>query len=177
MAYTLRMARQALLIIAPQGYQDTELSGTRYGLAEAGFDVVLASTEACPCTGKYGGTEEATIALRDVRVDAFDRIGYIGGPGASALADDAEAQRIARDTVTAQKPLGAICIAPTILAKAGVLRGRQATAWNDDGVAEQILTSCGAHYVAEHLVQDGLILTADGPKSAEAFGKAFAALR
>ena len=77
--------KKSLLIIAQQGFQDVELDGTRKGLVDAGFSIVLASTEAGECTGKFGGKETATVALRDVNVADYDRIAFIGGPGAGGV--------------------------------------------------------------------------------------------
>src|SRR3989338_2226160 len=119
--------KKALIIIAQQGYQDIELEGTRKGLLDAGFEVVLASTTPGVCTGKYGGTEQAAVAMKDVNVADYDRVAFIGGPGAFALRDNTDAWAVARATVAAGKPLRAICIAPMILAAAGVLQGKKAT--------------------------------------------------
>ena len=166
----------ALVIIAKRGFQDHEYQGTVQELLAAGFEVTVASTERGPCVGKFASTVEATIALSDVDVAAFDRIAYIGGPGAAALADDPEAQRIARDTVAADKVLGAICIAPTILAKAGVLAGKRATVWNGDGKQDAVLTAGGAMYTNDDVTVDGRIVTGNGPEAAEKFGRTLAAL-
>lgn len=166
---------RVLLIIAQSGFQDHELKGTRQGLLDAGCDVSLASTEKGVCTGKYGSTEEASIALTDVNVADYDSVAFIGGPGAGALTENADALRIARETVAASKPLGAICIAPTILAAAGVLKSKKATVW-DDGEHTQVkkLTEAGAEYTGDLVTVDGLIVTGNGPEAAEEFGRTFA---
>ncbi len=165
----------ALLIIAQEGFQDVELDGARKGLQEAGFQVQIASKSRGLCVGKYGGREQADIALADVEVARYDRIGFIGGPGAHALKSDPEAHRIARQTLELGKVLGAICIAPTILAEAGVLAGKRATVWNGDDEQGTFLIERGAEYTGEPVTIDGLIVTADGPGSAEEFGRVFAA--
>ena len=69
------------------------------------------------------------------------------------------------------KPLGAICVSPTILANAGVLKGRNATVWPSQSKA---LVSGGATYTAQPVETDGPIITADGPASATRFGEAIA---
>lgn len=169
--------KTALVIIAPTGYQDKELEGTMKGLKDAGFDVVIGSTEAGTCTGKLGGSTEAGIALRDVVASSYDRIAFIGGPGAHALVDDIDAKRVAREAVDVHIPLGAICIAPTILAAAGVLKGKTATVW-DDGERTQVsfLQTHGASYAGEDVTVDGLIVTANGPGAAEEFGRRIAGI-
>lgn len=167
----------ALLIIAQEGFQDRELGGTRTGLLDAGFSVELASKDAGLCTGKFGGQETARYALRDVRIDDFDRIAFIGGPGASGFVENEDAHRIAREALLAGKPLGAICIAPLILAAAGVLHAKRATVWDDgEGTQQRFLRQYGAIYSDEAVAVDGLIVTANGPEAAEEFGKALAAL-
>lgn len=167
--------QKALLIIAKTGFQDHELTGVRQALLSHGFDVVLASTEVGTCTGKFGSSEWPTIALKDVDVVDYDRIAFIGGPGAGAFADHSDALRIARETVQAKKPLGAICIAPVILAKAGVLQGKRATVWDDgEGTQAKILLDAGATYTGEAVTFDGLIITGSGPEVADEFGRVFA---
>lgn len=166
----------ALLIIAQEGFQDHELDGTRDALIDASFDIELASTEEGDCMGKYGGEEEAGLALADVDVEDFDKVAFIGGPGAAKLAENPEALRIARETAAAGKPLGAICIAPTILAKAGVLDGIEATVWDSGGQQAAIIEEAGATYTGNPVTKDGKIVTGNGPEAAQEFGRAFAAL-
>lgn len=170
------MTKKALIVIAKENFQDHELAGTCDGLIAAGFDVVLASTAIGTCTGKFGSKENATVSAIDVKVADYDRIAFIGGPGAAPLADDKRCQVLARAQAEAKKPLGAICIAPTILAKAGVLRGKRATVWNKDGAQESLLKEHGATYTGEPVTVDGLIVTANGPEAAMEFGRTLAAL-
>jgi protease I len=167
---------KALIIIAHSGYQDHEYAGTRKGLEEAGFEIIISAKEMGTCSGSLGGKEEATIAMRDVIVSDYDTIAFIGGPGAALLASDADALKVANDAYRADMPLGAICIAPTILAKAQVLSGKRATVWNEDGLQQQILETYGAEYTGEAVTIDGNIVTGNGPKAAEEFGKTLAAL-
>ncbi|MBI3336611.1 DJ-1/PfpI family protein [Candidatus Peregrinibacteria bacterium] len=168
--------KKALVIIAPSGYQDLEYAGTRKGLEEADFDIVIGSVHIGSCQGKLGGSVEATAALKDIDVAHYDRIAFIGGPGAKVLDTNPDALRIARETVAAGKPLGAICIAPRILAAAGVLKGVRATVWNADREQGNFLEDHGAIYTGDHVTTDGKIVTADGPPAAEEFGKTLALL-
>jgi protease I len=167
--------KTALLVIAQNGYQDVELAGTQNALLAAGFEVTLASKEEGPCIGKFGGTEEALLAMRDVDPLAYDVVAFIGGPGAHALADDPEAVVLAKTRADGGKLLGAICVAPTILAAAGVLEGRNATVWDDGtGTQERFLIDRGASYTGETVTVDGRIVTANGPDAAEDFGRTLA---
>ncbi len=170
--------QHALIIIAQNGFQDHELAGTRQGLIDAGFHITLASTAAGDCTGKFGSIERAEIALKGVDVSEYDKIAFIGGPGAGPLADDPDAIRVAKDAYGAGDiVLGAICIAPTILAKAGVLKGKKATVWNKDGEPEKLFAKEGVTYTGDLVTVDGRIVTGNGPEAAEEFGRALAMLK
>jgi protease I len=172
----ITVMRDALLFIAQQGFQDVELNGVRDALQDAGFRVTLCSGEIGDCLGKYGGHEQATVALRDADPAAYDRVALIGGPGAAAYAADDDALAFAERMADTGKPFGAICIAPTILAAAGVLRGKRATVWNQDGMQQRTLEEAGAVYTGEDVTVDGLLVTGNGPDAAAAFGRAFASL-
>jgi len=167
--------KTALLVIAQAGYQDFELAGTRNALLHAGFEVTLTSKQEGACVGKFGGTEGALLAMRDVDAASYDALAFIGGPGAHAFASDPDALALAKARFESGKLLGAICIAPTILAAAGVLNGKRATVW-DDGIGSQktFLENNGAIYTADPVTVDGFIVTANGPDAAEEFGQALA---
>ena len=168
--------KSALLILAQKGYQDVELQGTRDGLTAAGFKVVLASTKKGECVGKFDGREMAQIGLKDVKVKDYDRVAFIGGPGMMQAWQDEEMKRVAREAVENDIVLGAICIAPKILASAEVLVGKKATVANGDGDQDGFLALHDCEYTGEPVTVDGKIVTANGPDAAEEFGKALAAL-
>ena len=166
---------KALIVIAQEGFQDLEYEGTRKGL-EVDHEIVVASKEAGSCSGKLGGSEEATIALRDVNIDDYERIAFVGGPGAYSFLDDPDALNLVNAAVRSNIKLGAICIAPAILAKAHVLEGKRATVWNGDGKQEELFQQYGAEYTGEAVTIDGNIVTGNGPEAAEEFGRTLANL-
>ncbi len=166
-----------LIVIAKKGFQDKELAGVRSALLAANATITLASTETGACIGKFSSTEQAEVALRNVEVENYDRVVFIGGPGAEALSNDSDAQRIAVQTVKAGKVLGAICITPLILAKAGLLAGKKATVWDENGAQKSILEANGAKYTGQSVTVDGKIITGNGPEAAEEFGRVFAGLQ
>ncbi|MEK6845127.1 MAG: DJ-1/PfpI family protein [Nanoarchaeota archaeon] len=162
---------KAVFIIAQVGYQDLEYNIPKKILENAGIETVTASKRGGTCSGKLGGMVKDTLALADVKAELYDAVIFIGGPGAVNYQQDAEAHKIAQEAKNSHKLLAAICIAPTILAYAGVLERRKATVWNEDGQQERVLTSHGVRYVNESVVVDGKIITANGPAAAEKFGK------
>lgn len=166
--------KKALLIVAPKNYQDFEYAATRAALEEWGVAVSVASVARGKVFGKLGGEAEAQIALSEVKAEDYDAIVFIGGGGAVAYQKDQNALRIAREAKEKSKILAAICIAPTILAEAGALKNMKATVWNGDGEQEKFLQDRGAKFTQEDVVSDGLLITANGPEAASAFGEAIA---
>ena len=171
--------RQALVIIAQQGYQDAELAGTLEGLKASGYDYSIVSKRAGPCKGKLGGEVEAKHSLSEALQvwPGFDRVAFIGGPGAHGYAKDPEALQLAKVFTQANKVVGAICVAPTILAAAGVLHGKKATVFTSDSNKEDavFLRNHGVNYMDNRdVVVDGKFITAVGPSAAKEFGAAFA---
>jgi len=169
--YSFLWIMKSLFIIAQEGYQDTEYGTPKKILEEKGIAVITASEKVGLCHGGLGGNTTAQISLKEVLVSDYDLIVFIGGPGAVGYQHNVEAYRIAQEAVQQQKLLGAICIAPTILAYAGILKGRKATVWNNDGQQDKLLQQQGAVYTGETVTVDGKIVTANGPKAAEEFGK------
>ena len=168
----------AVVVVAPRGYQDLELKGALGALEEQGYGAVLASNEVGQCTGALGGTVQAELALRGVKVHEFDRVAFIGGPGSRVLFEDADAHRVAREFASAGKVVGAICLAPTILAVAGVLKGHRATVWTSaDQKQARVLESHGATYTGEPVTVSGQFVTANGPSVSARWGEAFAKLQ
>ncbi len=164
------MAKQVLMIVANEGYQDFEYERPKGILEAAGFEVVTAAKEDGEATGKLGGTCSVDIIFEDVDVFEYEAVLFVGGPGAVEYIEDVQAHMIARDADAEGKVLGAICIAPLILAHAEVLKDKDATVWDDDGENGQRLDKLGAHFVDEDVVVDGNLVTANGPDAAEEFG-------
>ncbi len=161
--------KKALFIIAPKNFKEEELFEPKEILEKAGIKTVIASRNAGTVLGAGGETAKASISLEDVAIKNYAAIIFIGGPGASAYFDDAKARQIAKEAVEKGKILGAICIAPSILANAGLLKGKKATA--SSGQAEN-LHEKGAKYICKDIIVDGKIITSNGPDAAKQFGKA-----
>ena len=162
-----------------KGFQDVELAGTVKGLQAHGFKYELCGKEKHEAEGKFGGKKMIDVTFRDVNVDNYDRVAFIGGPGARALADDSEATGLAKSFHDAGKVIGAICIAPTILASAGLLKGKNATVFDSKGGSgpeSKYLSDHGAHFKSGPVVIDGKFVTANGPDAAEEFGEKLATM-
>jgi len=167
--------KKALLIIAPNDFEDIEFLHTKEELEKAEIQIDVASTKKEIATGMQGTRIKVDIALDEVNVTEYDAIIFIGGLGACPYYTDEKALSLATEAFHYGKIVCAICIAPLILSKAGVLKGRHATIY-DRKIKEltQMLTEEGAVYIEKHVVVDGNIITANGPAAAREFGRTIA---
>lgn len=162
-----------LMVVAPERFRDEELFDTQAELTQAGHRTVVASTHAGLCSGSRGGHVTAELTLTQIRCDDYAAVVFVGGGGSKLLFQDADAWRIAREMAQAGKIVAAICLAPVILANAGVLAGRQATI---AGTEAATIEAQGAHYTGPGVTVDGNLVTANGPKSSRLFGRSIAQL-
>ncbi|HDZ54693.1 MAG TPA: DJ-1/PfpI family protein [Candidatus Nealsonbacteria bacterium] len=166
--------REIAMIIAFREFRDEEYFIPKQTLEMAGANITTVSTSLGGAIGKMGGEVKIDLTLDELKVGDYNAVLFIGGPGAAKYIDDPQARQIAREVADSAMVLGAICIAPAILARAGVLSGKQATVWSNimDKSAVKILKEEGAEYHSEPVVIDGKIITADGPASAKKFAEA-----
>jgi protease I len=160
--------KKALFIIAAKDFQEQEFSRPFSALSNNGVAITVASTVKGEATGTSGAKARVDIQLVDARVDDYDAIVFIGGPGASQYVGDPLAHSVARDAIKKKKLVAAICMGPLVLAKAGVLKGKKATVFPK--LADQLKAE-GVKYTGKSVERDGRIITADGPDSAAAFGQ------
>jgi len=158
-----------LLIVAQNGFRDKEYFKPKTILEDAGYQVKTGSVKVGTARGKLGGIAKVDAALSEVKIDDYAAVVFIGGPGSADYFTDKTAVKLATDAYQKGKMVGAICIAPGILARAGILKGKKATVFPSE---TETLKREGANYSALPVVVDGKVVTADGPEAAEAFGKA-----
>lgn len=159
------------MIIAPQNFRDEELMDPKKVLEGYGVQVLIASTSLSEAKGVKGATVKPDLLLDKVKVANYDGIVFVGGSGASIYFDHPKAHLIAKETFNVGKVLGAICIGPSTLANAGVLKGKKVTAFSSE---KENLKAKGATFTDKPVEVDGNIITANGPAAARAFGEALA---
>ena len=121
------------MVIAFDKFRDEEYKEPKELLEKSGVQITTVSSKPGTAKGKHGLPAKVDLTLDKLNVSDYDAILYIGGPGCYSFYDDPTAHKIAQDTVKAGKILGAICAAPGILANAGVLKGKKATMFANDG--------------------------------------------
>lgn len=164
----MQQDRQALMVLPLMNFNQDEYEYTRRALEDNGIRVMIAASELGVCTGVSGITIDADFGFDSIDPDNYDGIVFIGGPGVDAYFSNDKALELANKFFNANKTVGAICWAPVILAKAGILSRRKTTGW--DG-AKADFENAGAIYTGDKVTVDDVIVTADGPESALKFGQ------
>lgn len=166
---------KALLVVAQNGYQPVEYSDTRSELEKEGITVEIASFEKGEATGADESKIEITESITEVDVNKYEAVVLIGGPGAAKqFIGNEDIKNLVKNADNSEKIIGAICIAPIVLAEAQILNHRKATVWNLDGKQQVKLECNGAKFVDTSVVQDTRIITANGSAAAKEFGKTIA---
>ena len=165
--------KKALMVIAFENFKDEEYFLPKEILEKGGVEVKTASPKKGIAIGSEGGEAKVDLLIEEVDLDEFEAVIFVGGPGALDYLDNEKSYALLRKAKEKQKIISAICIAPLILAKAGILSGKKATVWSSpfDRQPIQILEERGAIFVEKSVVVDGKIITANGPSAAEEFGK------
>ncbi len=168
------MTNKIAIIIAFKNFRDEEYFVPKGIFLHSGLKVVTFSSEIGTAIGGSGGEAEVDMTFKDFKIFQFDAIVLVGGSGAYKYIEDKTIWQIIQQTIQKGKIVGAICIAPAILSRAGALKGRRATIWSSSMNKKTIeaLREGGAIYRDRPVVQDGNIITANGPEAAKEFAEA-----
>lgn len=159
---------KVLMIIAPERFRDEELFVTKEELEKDGHEIVISSTVKGICSGSRGGYATATLTLNEVQTGDFDAVIFVGGGGSKVYFANDEVLRIAKEMYKKKTVVAAICLAPVILANAGILIGKNATV---AGTEAKTIENKGAKYMGPGVTVDGNIVTGNAPKSSKLFGQ------
>ena len=170
-----RISDARILIIATDGFEQSELFDPRQTLLDAGAKVQLASLDEKEIQGETGDQPGRTIkpdlVIEQVNSQDFDALLL---PGGTRSPDKLRMHELVVYTVKkfvdAGKPVGAICHGPWLLVEADVLRDRTATSWPS---IRTDLKNAGANVVDKEVVVDGNIVTSRKPDDIPAFTSAF----
>jgi protease I len=166
-----------VLIIATDGFEQSELFDPRQALLDAGVKVTLASIGTDPIQGMEhdvkGKTITPDLTLADVDSDDYTALLLPGGvANPDALRMEERAVEIVQDFVDDGKTVAAICHAPWLLIEADVVDGVRMTSWPS---LRTDLSNAGANVVDEEVVVDGQFITSRKPDDIPAFSKALIA--
>lgn len=160
------------LVPLVDGFEETEAITTIDILRRAGVEVTTAGVGKRSATGSHDITVETDAVWRDVAGHDYDAIVLPGGPGVPRLNQTEGLHERLRRQAEEGRLVAAICAAPSILADAGLLRGKRAACFPS---VEDKLRDGGAQVVQDVVVEDGTLLTSRGVGTALDFACAVAA--
>ncbi|MDA3856599.1 MAG: DJ-1/PfpI family protein [Candidatus Woesearchaeota archaeon] len=161
---------KVLMIIAPSEFRDEEYLVPKEIFEVRDLEVITASKGVKLAKGKLGAEVKVDLDISEVKVTDYAAVVLIGGMGALIYENDEVISKILNEAKENYILIGAICIAPRILANNGLLEGFKATAWNGDSKQSKFLEEKGATFVDEAVVEDKSLITANGPEAAKEFG-------
>jgi len=166
-----------VLILATDGFEQSELIEPRRALERAGIETVLASPKTGSIKGwnraDWGESLRVDAALNEVSAEDFDALMLPGGQmNPDSLRLDDEVIGLIGDFDDAHKTIAAICHGPSLLVEADIVDGRAVTAWPS---IRTDLQNAGAQVFDEEVIVDGNLITSRRPEDIEAFSKALIA--
>jgi len=168
-----RPDRTVLIFLPQQLFSSEEFEPALRRLSLAGVQTRLVAADSGIAVSMSQLVVRLDLALCDVNVADYAGLVLIGGSGAAIYWDDTLLQAKCREFAASGKVVAAIGIAPVTLARAGVLKGRKATAFRDRATVDW-LKQAGAKYSFKGVVADRNIITAQSSEQARAFGQAVA---
>jgi protein deglycase len=160
-----RMSAPTVLVLAAEGFEETELVTPVDILRRAGAQVTVAALgDGIHVTGRNGLTLHADTTLAAVDGDRFDCVLLPGGPGVERLRGDGRVLSLVSNQAASGRWIAAICAAPVVLIPSGLLNGRRYTA--HFSVAKELPASLWG----ERVVVDGNLVTSRGAGTALDFG-------
>ena len=164
------IADAKVLIIATDGYEDSELLEPRRILEARGAEVTLASLEKGTIRGDQDSSAEVDRTIDEVDEADYELLVLPGGTkNPDRLRMDERVVATIRAFADAGKPVGAICHGPWLLVEADVVRGRTVTGWPS---IRTDLRNAGATVIDQEVVIDGNIVTSRKPEDIPAFTEA-----
>ena len=158
--------RSILLILPADNFNEQEFLTVKNVLVKKNFNIFIASDAHTLCIGSDGLRVRADVNLYNMHVQNFAAVVYIGGEGVRNYWNNLMLQKIASDFNKANKIVAAICSAPVILAKAGVLSEREVTCYPAD---KKEIEKTKSIYKDQPVVVCGNIITAQSPETSSEF--------
>ena len=156
-----------VLVPLAEGFEELEAVTIIDLLRRAGVDVVVAGLVDGPIKASRGVFVLADMSLDEALKQDYDMVVLPGGAaGSDNLNADQRIHKLLKQMADSERFTAAICAAPKVLARAGVLGGRKVTAY--PGTLD---SSVGGDFVdsGDAVVVDGKVVTSRGPGTAMDF--------
>lgn len=155
-----------IYVFLADGFEETEAIVTVDILRRAGVKVTVVGVDKREITGAHGIRVTTDIKTGEFAAVELEGVILPGGmPGTLNLAANKTVCDAAKLSFKKGKLTAAICAAPSVLGKLGILKGKAATCY--PGFEEELI---GARYVNSPTVTDGNVITAKGAGAVFEFG-------
>jgi len=164
-----RITQNSILIfLSANNFSEEEYLNIKKVFLNSGKRIFITSDSQTVCSGENGLKVKADTGFYNVNEKNFAAVVLIGGKGSKDYWDDETLHKIVRNFQSAGRIVAAICSAPIILARAGLLTNIPATCWAED---KNELIKLGINYNDRSVITEKGIITSDGPRSAEQFAE------
>jgi 4-methyl-5(b-hydroxyethyl)-thiazole monophosphate biosynthesis len=148
-----------IAVLFAEGFEEIEAVTPVDVLKRAGLDVLMVGLDNTEVCGSHDIVFKMDCLLEDIFADDLDMLILPGGlPGSYHLRDSDAVIELVCDLHALNKYIAAICAAPLVLEKAGILEGKRVTSYP---AMEDEITSCD-EYTSNRIEVDGNIITARG---------------
>jgi protease I len=160
-----------ILILAANGFEQSELEVPRDKLTAAGAHVDIVSPERGEIKGwdkkDWGRPVKVDKALSDANVADYDAIVLPGGQiNPDLLRINADAVELIRGFYDAGKIVAAVCHAPWLLIESGIAKGKKMTSYHS---IKTDVINAGAKWEDAAVVTDNGVITSRNPDDLDAF--------
>lgn len=142
------------LVLLTDGVEEIEAITVIDLLRRADINVVTSSISGEKVTGSHNITFFADSQIHQVKNQDFDIVIIPGGPGTKNYRDSQDVIDLVKSQNSKNKFVAAICAAPTVLNKAGILSGKSVTSHPSE---ENTFTD--SSYTYKNVVVDGNVIT------------------
>lgn len=137
-------------------FNSEEFILTNQTFEKNGFKVFISSDAYSLCQGNNGMKVKADVSIFNIHASNFLAVIFIGGDGVRKYWDNKSYYKIANSFAQSGKVVAAICAAPVILQRAGLLNNKNATCYPPD---KKELEKDGTKYLDASVVVEGKIIT------------------
>lgn len=169
------MATKRVLVLLGHGFEETEYVGVRDALIRSGLDVESVSLEdTIEMRSNHNLIIKADKTIEQINLKDFDIVFIPGGPGTQALGEKESFDILLNHFVEENKVIAAICAAPTLLAKRGLLEGHDAVCYHDEDLVNMLLVGKANFKKDLDYVGSGRFFTGKNMQVSVAYGYALA---
>lgn len=161
--------KNILIILPAKDFNSEEYILTKQTFEKNGFKVFISSDAYALCQGDNGIKVKADVSIFNIHTSNFLAVVFIGGNGVRKYWDNKSYHKIAVAFVQAGKVVTAICAAPIILQRAGLLENKNATCYPSD---KKELEKGGTKYHYANVIVEGKIITGQSYIAAVEFANA-----